>query len=609
MCISEQDLLHSIHFKCAKDRFNQHEMIACTFISFTFVPDSDADPDSYRRAIRNGPNMWPGANMIIKRDSGFKQQTKFNRARQAETLKVGDTVERHLVDGDVVLFNRQPSLHKLSIMAHRVRVRTTRTFRLNECVCTPYNADFDGDEMNLHVPQTEEARAEALELMGVKHNLSTPRNGEPIIAAIQDFITGAYLLSSKDSFFDRKTFSQMCTHMTEGREHIDLPPPAIIRPVCLWTGKQVFNVLLRPSQACKVRISLDTKARSYKIEEKTGDPNRKEKGEGKGIQNEKYRHPMVNDGDGWLCIRDSQIMSGVIDKNAIGAGNKDSIFFLILRNFGEDEALKAMNRLARLISRYLPSQGFSIGIDDVFPSKALTEKKKELIEKAYADCDKLIAQFKDGTLEAAGAYNTEQFLEKRISSLLTEVRSEAGDSCSKELSKHNAAMIMAVSGSKGTKINVAQMVAVVGQQIINQERVQDGFQDRSLPHFSRRSRLPPSKGFVRNSFFTGLNPSELFFHAMSGREGLVDTAVKTAETGYMSRRLMKSLEDLSVQYDDTVRNSAGAIVQFRYGDDRLDPVNMEAQAKPVNFDHAFTHVEVSYYIDGHLTVLKKCSRL
>ena len=527
-----------------------------------------------RQSVLKGTRKWPGANYIIKGTSGHRQYLKFGEPhRQADALKIGDIVERHLVDGDVVLFNRQPSLHKLSILCHVIKVRPSRTFRLNECVCTPYNADFDGDEMNLHVPQTEEARAEALELMGVKHNLATPRNGEPIIAAIQDFITGAYLLSNKDRFFDRKTFVQICSYMVQGNEQIDLPPPTVIKPAMLWTGKQVFTVMLKPNKACNVQINLDAPCREYRVNS---------------------RIPRdLNSKDSWLCIRNSEIMCGVMDKSTVGVGKKDSVFSAILRDFGKDATITTMNRLARLVSRYLTGQGFSIGIGDVRPGEKLTLDKKKLVEKAYAECDELIQRFGAGDLDKTAGRDHVQTMESAITSILSRVRQQAGEHCFAELSKHNAAMLMATCGSKGSSINVAQMVAVVGQQIINQERVQEGFQDRTLPHFPKNARQPPSKGFVRNSFFTGLSPSEFFFHAMSGREGLVDTAVKTAETGYMSRRLMKSLEDLSVGYDNTVRNSTGAVVQYQYGDDKLDPTSMEGKGRPVNFDHAFTHVEVS----------------
>ncbi|KTF76008.1 hypothetical protein cypCar_00035884 [Cyprinus carpio] len=189
-----------------------------------------------------------------------------NREKMAQELKYGDVVERHMIDGDIVLFNRQPSLHKLSIMAHIACVKPHRTFRFNECVCTPYNADFDGDEMNLHLPQTEEAKAEALVLMGTKANLVTPRNGEPLIAAIQDFLTGAYLLTLKDTFFDRTKACQIVASILVGKDErikISLPPPAILKPIRLWTGKQIFSLILKPSRSCPVKANLRTKGKQY----------------------------------------------------------------------------------------------------------------------------------------------------------------------------------------------------------------------------------------------------------------------------------------------------------------------------------------------------------
>ena len=526
-----------------------------------------------RERVRNGPNKWPGANYIWKKDTDIKQYLKYGRLSvHADNLKIGDIVERHLIDGDIVLFNRQPSLHKLSILCHYVKVRPYRTFRLNECVCNPYNADFDGDEMNLHVPQTEEARTEAIELMGVKHNLATPKNGEPIIAAIQDFITASYLLSNKDKFYDRKSFTNICMYMVDGNMQIDLPPPAILKPATLWTGKQVFNVMMRPNKDCEVRVNLDAACRQFRAKE--------------GVAHD------LNENDSWLCIRNSEIMCGIMDKSTIGSGKKDSVFYVIMRDFGPDAAVQAMNRMAKLSARWLTEQGFSIGIGDVYPGERLTTRKTELVEKAYAECEALIGKFQVGDLTKATGCNEEQTLENSIAGILNKVRQEAAKKCLAELSRWNSPLIMATSGSKGSEINVAQMVALVGQQSIEGARVANGFQDRTLPHFPKNAREPPSKGFVRNSFFSSLTPSEFFFHAMGGREGLIDTAVKTAETGYMSRRLMKSLEDLSTRYDDTVRNSSSNIVQFQFGDDKLDPLDMEGRAKPVNFERTFTHAEV-----------------
>ncbi|TLS27324.1 hypothetical protein PpBr36_05316 [Pyricularia pennisetigena] len=531
--------------------------------------------EKLRECVRNGPTVWPGANAVVKQDGDgeYKMNLKFgDRNDVAYRLRYGDVVERHIEDGDIVLFNRQPSLHKLSIMSHFVKVRPWRTFRLNECACTPYNADFDGDEMNLHVPQTEEARTEAMTLMGVKYNLATPKNGEPIIAATQDFITAAYLISLKDVFYDRKTFTYVCQHMLmDGKDHLDLPPPAILKPRALWTGKQVFSMMLRPNKDSPVKINLDAKCREYKP--RPG------------------QCPDMCPNDGWLVIRNSEVMCGKMDKSIVGGGKKDSIFYVILRDFGPDHAVIVMSRLAKLCARTLGNRGFSIGVGDVFPTMELRAEKEVLVANANRQCDELIETFKAGKLQKAAGCDLEQTLENSISGLLSKVRQLAGAKCVETLSRNNAPLVMAKSGSKGSEINVAQMVALVGQQIIGGQRVPDGFQDRSLPHFHKNSRQPPSKGFVANSFYSGLLPTEFLFHAISGREGLVDTAVKTAETGYMSRRLMKSLEDLSTQYDDTVRTSGGGIVQFQFGADKLDPVDMEGSAVPVHFDRTWTHAE------------------
>lgn len=530
--------------------------------------------DKLRERILNGNNKWPGCNMVIKKGSTFKTMLKYGNLKLiADGLQEGDIVERHIEDGDIVLFNRQPSLHKLSILAHFAKVRPHRTFRLNECVCNPYNADFDGDEMNLHVPQTEEARAEAMELMGVKNNLATPKNGEPIIGAIQDFISAAFCLSAKDNFFDRRSFVQICIDML-GETRFDLPPPTVLAPQMLWTGKQVFSVLMRPNKDDPCLVNLDAPCRQFR-QPKDGRPKD------------------LDPNDAWLVIRNSELLLGVLDKSTIGSGKKDNVFYAMLRDFGPAAAAEGMNRLSKLSARWFTNMGFSIGITDVYPSDKLIETKNNLVESAYAACDRVIAQYKDDL----------QSMENQISGILSKVRQQAGDECIAQLSKYNSPLIMATSGSKGSSINVSQMVALVGQQIISGQRVQDGFQDRTLPHFPKNARQPPSKGFVRNSFFSGLEPTEFIFHAMSGREGLVDTAVKTAETGYMSRRLMKSLEDLSIRYDDSVRNSSGAIVQFQYGDDKLDPVDMEGKAKPVHFDRTFIHSESTTYNNDERSLL------
>ena len=241
-------------------------------------------------------------------------------------------------------------------MCHRARIRPWRSFRLNECVCGPYNADFDGDEMNLRkcfnigllfiwliqlidVPQTEEARTEALELMSVKHNLVTPRNGEPVIAAIQDFITASYLMTKRDTFFDRRQFTQICCYLADADLQIDIPPPTIWKPVRLWTGKQIFNVLMRPNKKSQVLVNVESKCN------RVDDP-RADCYAMKPL-------PDLSPNDGWLVVVNSEIMCGVMDKATVGSGKKKSIFGVILRDYGPHEAAAAMNRIAKLCARWL----------------------------------------------------------------------------------------------------------------------------------------------------------------------------------------------------------------------------------------------------------------
>ena len=421
--------------------------------------------EKLRRLVQNGPDVHPGANYVQSSGStGVKRFLKYgNRQLIASQLRVGDIVERHLADDDIVLFNRQPSLHKLSIMSHRVKVLPWRTFRFNVCACAPYNADFDGDEMNMHVPQTEEARAEAKNLMGVKHNLVTPRNGEIIIAATQDFITASFLISRKDTFLTREQFSQLCCAMYDAKAHIDLPPPAILKPAPLWTGKQVLNLLMRPNRTSSVLVNFEAKNRSFS-----------------------KPHGAIPDmcpKDGFTVVRNSEIMCGAFDKAIVGDGNKNSLFYVVLHDHGEDASAACMNRLAKLCARYLGNRGFSIGIDDVQPGQELSAKKNVLVQRAYDACDDLIEASRTGKLENAPGCNQEQTLEANISGVLSKVRDDVGQICMTELDRHNAPLIMSQCGSKGSKINVSQMVACVGQQIISGSRIPDGFINRSLPHF------------------------------------------------------------------------------------------------------------------------------
>jgi DNA-directed RNA polymerase III subunit RPC1 len=528
-----------------------------------------------KKLVRNGPTIHPGARFIEKKNGTRFMLGYGSVDQQIAGLQEGDIVERHLQDGDVVLFNRQPSLHRVSIMAHKARVMPWKTFRFNECCCTPYNADFDGDEMNLHLPQTEEARAEALMLMSVPQNLAVPKSGELLIGATQDFLTSAWIITSRDAFYTRSEFCQIVNGFLGTGERIKLPMPTIIKPVELWTGKQIFSVLISPNTENHLEINMEMKLKNWKKKD-----------------DEK---PYLTEQDTFLVVYRGELLCGQVDKSAIGGG-KTTLFAHMLKQFSPEVAVDRMSKLARMCARYLGNRGFSIGIGDVTPSRRLIVEKAKLVEGGYAECEKVITLAKSGKLEVQPGTSVDSTLESKLNGVLSELRDTAGGKTMEDLILHdyaNSPLIMSLCGSKGSKINIAQMIVCVGQQTLNGQRIPDGFVQRTLPHFDVNAREPAAKGFVKHSFFDGLTGTEFFFHTMGGREGLVDTAVKTAETGYMQRRLMKALEDLSVQYDNTVRSSNGSVVQFTYGDDGIEPTFTEDDDNPVNYSLLWNTVQTT----------------
>eukprot|EP01063_Lacrimia_lanifica_P012400 TRINITY_DN1901_c0_g1_i1.p1 TRINITY_DN1901_c0_g1~~TRINITY_DN1901_c0_g1_i1.p1 ORF type:complete len:1494 (+),score=519.21 TRINITY_DN1901_c0_g1_i1:154-4635(+) len=527
------------------------------------------------QAIINGAEEYPGAIYLRKKGRGFKRQlgvlSERDRRRHAEELEVGDIVDRHMINGDCVIFNRQPSLHRISMMCHRARVLPYRTYRFNECCCAPYNADFDGDEMNIHLPQTEEARAECAILMSTARNMVSARHGEPMIAATQDFLTGGYLLTSKNRFFDRGQASQALAYMFEPGVIFELPPPCILKPRELWSGKQLFSLLVRPNPRIPISLNFETNTKFY-----TKD------------------HHMCQR-DGWVCFLDSHLLSGTLDKKIMGGGGKDGLFYHLMLSAGHAYSARCMWRLSRFTCMWLMNYGFSIGINDVTPSVRLIKRRDEIMADGLERSFNLIDQFNQGTLQADPGCTSEITLEAKVNGYLSGVRADCGSMCMKNqiLHWHNAPFIMATCGSKGSPLNIGQMAAILGQQTVTGKRIGDGFIHRSLPHFERFSRKPEHRGFVANSFYSGLQPHEFWFHTMGGREGLVDTAVKTAETGYMQRRLVKAMEDLCVQYDSSVMDSQGTLIQRVFGDDGIDPLYTEtSDFRPVSFDILWTNLSV-----------------
>ncbi|KAI1378616.1 beta and beta-prime subunits of DNA dependent RNA-polymerase [Hypoxylon crocopeplum] len=492
------------------------------------------------KLVQNGPNEHPGAKYVVRTDGSRIDLRHHKRAGQIN-LEYGWKVERHLQDGDYIIFNRQPSLHKESMMGHRVKVMPFSTFRLNLSVTSPYNADFDGDEMNLHVPQTEETRAEIRELCMVPLNIVSPQRNGPLMGIVQDTLAGVYKMCRRDVFLTKEQVYNAMLWVPDWDGVI--PQPAILRPRPRWTGKQIVSMII-PKE-----ISLYTKPAS-----------------GPWL-------PLVDDG---LLVQSGHLLFGLLTKKNIGAAS-GGIVHLCYNELGPEGAMAFLNGCQRVINYWLFHNGHSIGIGDTIPDKATIEKVQVHIDEQKAEVASLTAQATANELEALPGMNVRETFESKVSKALNSARDKAGTTTENSLKDLNNAVVMARSGSKGSSINISQMTALVGQQIVEGKRIPFGFKYRTLPHFTKDDYSPEARGFVENSYLRGLTPSEFFFHAMAGREGLIDTAVKTAETGYIQRRLVKALEDVSARYDGTVRNSLGDIIQFLYGEDGKDAMFIEKQ--------------------------------
>jgi len=471
--------------------------------------------------VKQVPGPCPPANYIIRPGGKKKKITEETKEQLLEEIQPGYSVERHVMDGDISIFNRQPSLHRMSMMCHRVKVLPHKTFRLNPAVCAPYNADFDGDEMNLHLPQTEEARAEAEILMEVRTQLISPRYGLSIIGCIQDAISGMYMLTK-----DKTMSKEEATDLLASVRITEFKKLARKEKV---TGKDVFSCLLPDD------FGFHGKDRS-------------------GSE---------------VVIKKGKLMSGTMDKANLGEGSG-----LLLRNlhkrYGPRQTIDILGKIFRLGIEVLLKYGFSTAISDVdLPAEANTSINK-IMDEARKQVDVLISNFRDGKLEAFPGRSVKETLELKILEILNKARNETGGVVAEFSNKETAMMVMNLSGSRGNPLNLAQMSGCVGQQAMRGKRIEKGFQKRALSCFRQNDLGPAAHGFIRNSFKSGLNPAEFFYGAMTGRDSLMDTALRTPKSGYLYRRLANATQDLRVEYDHTVRDASGRIVQFNYGEDNID---------------------------------------
>ena len=517
-----------------------------------------------RTLIKNGPSNWPGAKYVKKQNDSITINLKYAQSeidKIVKELKPGDVVHRHLADGDYILFNRQPSLHKMSMMCHRVIVMPYQTFRLNVLVTPPYNADFDGDEMNLHCPQNIQTMSELMDIAAVPYMVIASRDGKPIIEIVQDTLLGSFRLTKDHTEIKDKTMANLQMVNSYFSGSLEKPNKKYI-----YSGKNAYSQILPPG----LNIS-----RKNKAEEK-------------------------------FVIQNSKLESGSLDKTVFH-GITSGLIPVIFHDYGPFEVRKFLDNTQRLICRWLLTAGFSVGISDLVTDaqteENLKNKIKEMKAKAYLQLDDV----RRGIIENNSIFNNEDYMEREIIGILNETTNQVGKIGLSQIDEKTNRMInMVKSGSKGKETNVAQIMACVGQQNVDGKRISYGFTDRTLPHYTKYDDGPDARGFVESSFITGLSPQEVFFHAMGGREGLIDTAVKTSDTGYIERRLIKAMEDAKVYYDNTVRNAGGSVIQYIYGEDGMDGSKIESQYIPTIDMHTMNieqnyHLRSSDRLQHHLT--------
>ncbi len=471
---------------------------------------NDINKKKLIKLIGQGEN-YPGANYIIRPDGKRKKITSELKEEIINELSPGYLVERHLQEGDIVLFNRHPSLHRGSLMAHFVKVLPGKTFRMHPAVCTPYNADFDGDEMNIHSPQTEEARAEAKILLDVKKNLMSPKNNTNLIGCVQDSITGNYLLGLND--FSKEEANQLLY-----QSGLDFEP--VKKSI---SGAELFSMIL----------------------------------------------PEVDFSNDSIKIKDGKIIKGFIDKTTFGTEDGELIKELD-KTVGREETFDIINKAFNLGKTYLTQHGITASVEDFDLKESVIEETDEIIKKVEKKTKEIIESYENKSLEIIPGKTLEESREIKILQILNEVRTKIGSIVKEKFPKENPISSMIKAGGGGNILNITQMACCVGQQALWGKRIDFGFTQRTLSFFKKGDLSPKARGFIRSSFIKGLRPDEFFFGAITGRDSLMDTALRTPKSGYLYRRLANAFQDLREEYDGTVRDSSNKIIEFKYGDDNKE---------------------------------------
>jgi|APSaa5957512622_1039677.scaffolds.fasta_scaffold02605_9 DNA-directed RNA polymerase subunit A' len=477
---------------------------------------NDLNLDKLKKLITQG-SIYPGANYVIRPDGRRKKITEDLKEEIIEELKPGYKVERHLQEGDIVLFNRHPSLHRGSLMSHFVKVLPGRTFRMHPAACNPYNADFDGDEMNIHSPQTEEARAEAKILLDVKQNIMSPKNNMNLIGCIKDAKTGDYLISIED--FTKEEANQLMYNSGSDKEFDKNK----------IQGNEIFSAVL----------------------------------------------PKIDFENDSIKIKDGKIKEGIMDKTTFGDEDGELIK-VIDKKYGRSVAFKAIKDAFNLGKNHLSTRGITASVNDFDLDEKMIKEGDKIIREAEKKVEEILEDYAKGNLDLIPGKTAEESREVHVLRTLNEVRTKIGAYVKENFPEENPVNYIIKSGGGGNILNITQMASCVGQQAFGGGRIDIGYTNRTLSFFKKGDLSPASRGFIKNSFIKGLNPDEFFFQAITGRDSLMDTALRTPKSGYLYRRLANAFQDIRLEYDRTVRDSGNNLIQFEYGGDGVDVANLHS---------------------------------
>ncbi len=498
--------------------------------------------DKYKEMLKNTDLI-----KYVQRQDGTKKRVSPDlRDALYEELAPGFGIERNIVNGDWILFNRQPSLHRASVMGNRVRIMKGNTFRVSGTSTAPYNADFDGDEMNVHVPQTPEGIMETKELVALEHNIISPRYGGPIIALKEDNIAGAFLLSlssTKISVEQAMYYFQICG--------IDNPPKPDVEGK-FYSGKLIFSSLLPEdititynNKLSSVLNHIDENSPAYKQLKK----------------------------DATVVIENGVFKSGILDKVSVGEGTA-RIVQEIFDKHGPKAVMAFYNKLNKITSDIVSRTGISVGLKDYEPPKGIDAFKEKQQDEFFKRTRTIEKNYKDGKLEKVPGKNIKDSFEHYMiseaatfkSSLEKFILNAKITDLYNTKPKYNT-LTLVLSGAKGSAMNYNNIIGLFGQTAVREKRPSRGYTKRVLPMYKREDEGSLARGFVTKGFYSGMSARETFFHAMGGRQGEVDTGVSTKISGYFYRRVSNALRDLIVDQDYSVRTADNKIIQYLYGED------------------------------------------